>query len=146
MQQKNNNGVGIIYGDVGSTEFNFTVDYRELRKFDYVSAPHKEGYILAQVLDIKRYSDLNFDAAKTFKSTGELPSVHGDLSAYAGVIGYRDDKGQLQVPRSPFEAGSRITSAEESFIRSILGLHADKESGAYVGLLKGHSLPVYLNI
>jgi len=146
MPPQKNNGVGIIYGDVGSTEFNFTVDDRELRKFDYVSAPHKEGYVLAQVLDIKRYSDLNFDAAKEFKSTGELPSVHGDLSAYAGVIGYRDDKGQLQVPRTPFESGSRITNAEETFIRHILGLHADRESGAYVGLLKGHTLPVYLNI
>ena len=146
MPNQKNNGVGIIYGNVGSTEFNFTVDDRNLRKFDYVAAPHKEGYILAQVLDIKRYSDLSFDAAKTFKSTGELPSVRGDLSAYAGVIGYRDDKGQLQVPRSPFESGSRITSAEENFIRQILGLYADKQSGAYIGLLKGHTLPVFLNI
>ncbi|MFH1100826.1 MAG: DUF87 domain-containing protein [Methanobacteriota archaeon] len=146
MPQQKNNGVGIIYGDVGSNEFNFTVDDRNLRKFDYVAAPHKEGYILAQVLDIKRFSDLSFDDAKTFKSTGDLPSVHSDLSAYAGVIGYRDDKGQLQVPRSPFESGSRITNAEETFIRHILGLHSDKESGAYIGLLKGHTLPVYLNI
>jgi hypothetical protein len=146
MPNQKNNGVGIIYGNVGSTEFNFTVDDRNLRKFDYVAAPHKEGYMLAQVLDIKRYSDLNFDAAKSFKSTEELPSVHGDLAAIAGVIGFRDDKGQLQVPRSPFEAGSRISSAEENFIRQVLGLYADKQSGAYVGLLKGHTLPVYLNI
>ena len=146
MPNQKSNGVGIIYGNVGSNEFNFTVDDRNLRKFDYVAAPHKEGYMLAQVLDIKRYSDLNFDSAKSFKSTGELPSVHGDLSASAGVIGFRDDKGQLQVPRSPFEAGSRISSAEENFIRQVLGLHADKQSGAYLGLLKGHTLPVYLNI
>ncbi|RLF28696.1 MAG: hypothetical protein DRN08_04005 [Thermoplasmata archaeon] len=147
MQQKNNsNGVGIIYGDVGSTEFNFRVDDHNLRKFDYVAAPHKEGYILAQVMDIRRYSDLSFDDARNLSSTGEIPYIESDLSAYADVIGYRDSKGYLQVPRTPFEAGSRIIRADEGFIRHVLGLHADSESGAYIGLLKGHNLPVYLNI
>ncbi|RLI58693.1 MAG: hypothetical protein DRO67_10480 [Candidatus Asgardarchaeum californiense] len=145
MQPKND-GVGIIYGDVGSTEFNFTVDNHNLRKFDYVSAPHKEGYILAQVMDIKRYSDLSFEQAKTLKSTGELPYIDSKVSAYADVIGYRDKRGHLQVPRTPFEAGVRITTADEELIRHVLGLHADKQSGAYIGLLKGHELPVYLNI
>ena len=74
MQQKNGS-VGIIYGDVGSTEFNFTVDGHNLRKFDYVTAPHKEGYILAQVMDIKRYSDLKFQDAVTMKSDEELKSL-----------------------------------------------------------------------
>ena len=143
---ENNNAVGIIYGDVGSTEFNFTVDGHNLRKFDYVAAPHKDGYILAQVMDIKRYSDLSFDHAKTLKSTDELPHISSDVSAYADVIGYRDKRGHLQVPRTPFEAGSKITTADEGLIRHVLGLHADKESGAYIGLLKGHNLPVYLNI
>jgi len=138
--------VGFIYGDVGSTSFNFTVDDRNLKKFDYVLAPHKEGYILAQVLDIKRYSDLSFEDAKRLNSSEEIPSVNSSLSAYANVIGYRDEKGTLQVPRTPFDAGSRITTADEDFIKHVLGLHADKASGAYIGLLKGHSLQVYLNI
>jgi len=141
-----NKTVGIIYGDVGSTEFNFTVDEQNLRKFDYVTAPHKEGYILAQVMDIKRFSDLSFEHAKMLKNTGELPSVKNDVSAYADVIGYRDKRGHLLVPRTPFNTGSKITTAEEDFIRHVLGLHADKDSGAYIGLLKGHTLPVYLNI
>lgn len=145
MQQRTS-GVGIIYGDVGSTEFNFTVNSQSIRKFDYVAAPHKEGYILAQVMDIKRYSDLKFEDATTLKSTEEIPYIKSDISAYADVIGYRDKRGHLQVPRTPFETGSKITRADEGLIRHVLGLHADKGSGAYVGLLKGHNLPVYLNI
>lgn len=141
-----NNAVGIIYGDVGSTEFNFTVDGQDLRKFDYVTAPHKEGYILAQVMDIKRFSDLSFEHAKMLRDHGELPAVKSDVSAYADVIGYRDKRGQLLAPRTPFEAGSEIGLADQDFIRSVLGLHADKDSGAYIGFLKGHNLPVYLNI
>lgn len=138
--------VGVIYGDVGSTEFNFVVNGKDVKKFDYVAAPHKEGYILAQVMDIKGYSDLKFEDATSLKSSEEIPYIKSDVSAYAGVIGYRDNQGTLLVPRTPFEAGSKIIRADEGLIRHILGLHADKESGAYIGLLKGHNLPIYLNI
>jgi len=145
MQQKNES-IGIIYGDVGSTEFNFTVDGHNLRKFDYVTAPHKEGYILAQVMDIKQYSDLKFQDAATLKSDEELPHIKSNVSAYADVIGYRDKRGYLQAPRTPFDAGGKIALAQEDLIRHVLGLHNDKTNGAYLGLLKGHNLPVYLNI
>jgi len=145
MQQKDG-FVGVIYGDVGSTEFNFTVNGRSIRKFDYISAPHKEGYILAQVMDIKRYSDLKFQDAITLKHSEEIPYIKSDVSAYAGVIGYRDKRGLLQVPRTPFDVGSEIARADEDLIRHVLGLNANKDSGAYIGLLKGYKLPVYLNI
>jgi len=146
MQQEKNDFVGLIYGDVGSTKFNFTVDANNLRKFDYVAAPHEEGYVLAQVMDIKRYSDLKFEDAITIKSNGPVPIVKSDVSAYAEVIGFRDKEGHLQAPRSPFQAGAQITLAHEDLIRHVLGLQAEKENGAYLGLLKGHDLPVYLNI
>jgi hypothetical protein len=146
MQQEKNDFVGLIYGDVGSTKFNFTVDGRNLRKFDYVAAPHEEGYVLAQVMDIKGYSDLKFEDAITIKTNGSVPPIKSDISAFAEVIGYRDKEGHLQAPRSPFEAGSQITLAHEDLIRHVLGLQAEKENGAYLGLLKGHDLPVYLNI
>jgi hypothetical protein len=146
MQQEKNDFIGLIYGDVGSTKFNFTVDGRNLRKFDYVAAPHEEGYVLAQVMDIKGYSDLKFEDAITIKTNGSFPPIKSDISAYAEVIGYRDKDGHLQAPRSPFEAGAQITLAHEDLIRHVLGLQAEKENGAYLGLLKGHDLPVYLNI
>jgi DNA helicase HerA-like ATPase len=146
MQQEKNDFIGLIYGDVGSTKFNFTVDSRNLRKFDYVAAPHEEGYVLAQVMDIKGYSDLKFEDAITIKTNGSVPPIKSDISAYAEVIGFRDKEGHLQAPRSPFEAGAQITLAHEDLIRHVLGLQAEKENGAYLGLLKGHDLPVYLNI
>ena len=146
MQQQKNDFVGLIYGDVGSTKFNFTVDAHNLRKFDYVAAPHEEGYVLAQVMDIKGYSDLKFEDAITIKSNGSVPPIKSDVSAYAEVIGFRDKEGRLQAPRSPFEAGAQITLAHEDLIRHVLGLQAEKQNGAYLGLLKGHDLPVYLNI
>lgn len=139
--------VGYIYGDVGSTEFNFVVNGQDIRKFDYVFAPHKEGNMLAQVMDIRQHSDLKFEnATSMMRSGGELQAINTSLSAYADVIGYRDKKGLLQSPRTPFSAGTAIMRANEDLIRHVLGLNASKENGAYIGLLKGHDLKVYLNI
>jgi hypothetical protein len=144
--QQDSKFIGVIYGDVGSTEFNFTVNGHNIRKFDYIAAPHEEGYVLAQVMDIKQYSDLKFQDAISLKDSEEIPRIKSDVSAYADVIGYRDRRGVLMVPRTPFDSGSQIIRADEDFIRHVLGLHADKHSGAYIGLLKGHNIPVYLNI
>jgi len=143
---QNENVVGYIYGDVGSTEFNFAVNGQGIRKFDYIFAPHKEGHMLAQVMDIKQHSDLKFEDATSIMTGEHVPDIKSKVSAFADVIGYRDKKGLLQSPRTPFNAGSAIKVADERLIRQVLGLSASRENGAYLGLLKGHNLPVYLNI
>lgn len=146
MQEKHGI-VGYIYGNVGSTEFNFVVNDPNLRKFDYILAPHKEGNMLAQVMDIRQHSDLHFEDATSLMNSGrEVRSTNASLSAYATVIGYRDSEGLLQSPRTPFSAGTAIMKANEDLIRHVLGLNASEENGAYVGLLKGHNIKVYLNI
>lgn len=145
MPQKGN-VVGYIYGDVGSTDFNFAVNGQNLRKFDYIYAPHKEGNILAQIMDIREISDLKFEDATMMMHSGEMPTIRTSLSAYADVIGYRDKKGLLQSPKSPFGSGTAIMQANEDLIRHVLGLSASKENGAYLGLLKGHNLKVFLNV
>jgi len=138
--------VGYIYGDVGSTDFNFAVNGQNLRKFDYIYAPHKEGNMLAQIMDIREISDLKFEDATMMMHSGEMPTIRTSLSAFADVIGYRDKKGLLQSPKSPFRSGTAIMQANEDLIRYVLGLSASKENGAYLGLLKGHSLKVFLNV
>jgi len=145
MQQKSQI-VGYIYGDVGSSNFNFAVDGHSIQKFDYIFAPHKEGNMLAQIMDIKQHSDLSFDNAASIMKSGGQPSFTAKLTASAEVIGYRDKEGILQAPRTPFSAGTAIMQAEENLIRHVLGLNASKEDGAYIGLLKGHNIRVFLNI
>ena len=146
MMQEKENVIGYIYGDVGSTEFNFAVNGQNLRKFDYIFAPHKEGNMLAQILDIKEISDLKFEDATMMMHSEEMPTIRTSLSAFADVIGYRDKKGLLQSPKSPFRSGTALMRADEDLIRYVLGLSASKENGAYLGLLKGHELKVFLNI
>jgi DNA helicase HerA-like ATPase len=146
MMQQKMTVVGYIYGNVGSTEFNFAVDGQNIQKFDYIFAPHKEGNMLAQVMDIRQHSDLHFNNAASIMKSGGTPSFTAKLTASAGVIGYRDKEGLLQSPRTPFSAGTAIMRAEENLIRHVLGLNASKEDGAYIGLLKGHNIRVFLNI
>jgi len=144
---QNNDGIlGYIYGDVGSTEFNFAVNEHNVRKFDYIYVPHKEGQMLAQVMDIKQHSDLKFEDATDLMNREERPKIKTHVSALVDVIGYRDKRGLLQSPRTPFDAGAEIHRAQDDLIRQVLGLSASKENGAYIGLLKGHDLPIFLNI
>ena len=139
--------VGYIYGDVGSTNFNFVVNGHTLRKFDYILAPHTEGNMLAQIMDLKEISDLKFEDATTMMhSGGTHNSIKTSTSAMADVIGYRDRDGILQSPRTPFNSGAAVMLADKDIIRNVLGLSASKENGAYIGLLKGHGLQVFLNI
>lgn len=138
--------VGFIYGDVGSTEFKFAVNGQNIRKFDYIFVPHKEGQMLAQVMNLTQHSDLRFEDASQLMNDDEKPIIKTKVSAFADVIGYRDKRGLLQSPRTPFNAGSEIVKADDTLIRKVLGLSAAKENGAYVGLLKGHDLPVFLNV
>lgn len=146
MQTEENDVIGRIYGTISPTDFKFAVKSEEVRKFDYIYAPHKEGNMLAQIMDIKQHSDLRFEDATSIIENEERPHINTKVIAEVDVIGYRDKRGLLQSPRTPFNAGDKITRADETLIRNVLGLSAAQENGAYIGLLKGHELPVYLNI
>jgi DNA helicase HerA-like ATPase len=145
MQSKENI-VGHIYGEVRPTEFKFSVYGESIRKFDYIYAPHKEGRMLAQVMDITQQSNLKSEDVNIIMQHEEKPIVKTKVIASVDVIGYRDKQGLLQSPRTPFNAGSKIHLADEELIRNVLGLNSAKENGVYIGLLKGHNLPVFLNV
>ena len=81
--QKKDGVVGYIFGEVGITEFKFAVDGHDIRKFDFIYAPHKEGQILAQVMDIKQHSDFKFEDATSLINNEEIPDIKNNLKAYA---------------------------------------------------------------
>jgi uncharacterized protein len=138
--------IGIIYGNVGTTEFRFAVSDRSIKRNEYVEVGHPEcGSILGQIMDITRETDLSFDRAQKL-SIGEEVPIGEQVAALVSVIGYRDDRNTLLVPRTPFEAGTKVYVASEKLVRSVLGLKEDKETGAYVGILKGHDIKVYIDI
>ena len=138
--------IGIIYGNVGTTEFRFAVSDRSVKRNEYIEVAHPEcGAVLGQVGEVTRETDLSFDRAQKL-SIGEEVSIGEQVAALVSVIGYRDDKNTLMVPRTPFEAGAKVFKASEKLVRSVLGLKEDKETGAYIGMLKGHDIKIYIDI
>lgn len=137
--------VGIIYGDVGTTEFKCNVT-GHIEQTDYVQMRHESvGWVLGQVDTISRKTDLSLEKAQEMAEGREI-DIKELVFATINVIGYRDDRGLLQVPRTPFRAGEMVYRASEELIREVIGLKDDPEKGAYIGLLNGHNIKVYLDI
>ena len=116
--------VGIIYGNVGTTEFNCNIT-GHVEQTEYVQMRHeKVGWVLGQVDTINRKTDLSLEKAQEMAEGREMDIkelVFGKIT----VIGYRDDRGLLQVPRTPFKAGERVYIASEELIRDVIGLRDD---------------------
>ncbi|MDR2866272.1 MAG: DUF87 domain-containing protein [Methanomassiliicoccaceae archaeon] len=135
--------VGIIYGNVGTSVFSCRV-IAHMEKSEYIMAEHDDcGPVLCQVGSLIRKTDLSLE--KTLNMNGNT-DIQGIISAQIDVVGYRDDRGLLQVPRTTFSAGKPVFRANDALIQSVLGLKMKEKSGAYIGLLHGHGVPVYLDI
>lgn len=134
--------VGITYGSIGTTEFKFAVS-REIQKHSYIQVKHEnEGFVLAQVMELERVSSISFEDARRI-SFGVDVKIKDKLSANAVIVGYRDNRNILQIPRTPLSAGIPVYNAEEEFIKQVLGLK--KDNGAYLGLLKWHNIKVLID-
>ena len=137
--------VGVIYGDVGTTEFRFTVS-GYVEQGDYVQVLHpREGWVLGRVDAMERKTDLSLEKAHVMARGGKV-DISEMISATVSVIGYRDEHGILQHPRTPFPAGAYVYLARDELIREVLGIDEHREKGAYIGKLYGHDIPIYLDI
>ncbi|UCE37091.1 MAG: ATP-binding protein [Thermoplasmata archaeon] len=137
--------IGIIYGNVGTTEFECQIA-ANVEKTDYIMVNHQTiGPVLGQVDSIERRTDLSLDKAQMI-AEGQPVEINEKITAKISVVGFRDDRNLLQVPRTPFKAGEYIYKADDELIRKVIGLKEDKGQGAYVGLLAGHDIRVYVDI
>ncbi|HDM60046.1 MAG TPA: ATPase, partial [Archaeoglobus veneficus] len=122
--------VGRICGEASPTDFSFVVfDPKEVRRTDYVKVWNDvDGWVVAQVVDIRATSEAsNSDILQGRDVEKEL------YIAKAIVIGKRDEKGMLKVPKTPFVPGENVFKAEEELVIDVLGLEKD---GVYLGLLE----------
>jgi DNA helicase HerA-like ATPase len=138
-------GVGIIYGNVGSTEFHFRV-IGDIEKMEYIQIKHAhDGWVLGQVVDVQRKTDLTIEKAKKI-SEGMAVEIDEMVAATVNVVGFRDDRGLLQVPRSPFKAGDMVFRAKDELIKDSIGLKEHTKTGAYLGYLFGHDIRIEVDI
>lgn len=137
--------VGMIFGEVSYSNFNFIVNRNYgLQKGEYVKVNHENyGWVLAQVVDIKRYNEMYSLSVITGNAVPKEDTTER-MIAYAKVIGYLDERGFLKTPRIPFKPGEKVYKADAQLIKKSLKL--GKKEGVYLGLLEGHEIPVYLNV
>jgi Helicase HerA, central domain len=137
--------VGRIFGDVGLGQFHLSLS-QPVERGDYLAVEDElHGKVLCQLDDLKRKSDLGLEAAGHLKPTEEM-AIHENLLGVARIIGYRDAQGLVKIPTIPFRPGAHVYRAEEPLIAEVLGLKHRPNSGAYVGLLRNHSIHVELDI
>ncbi|MBA3046347.1 MAG: ATP-binding protein [Candidatus Thermoplasmatota archaeon] len=137
--------MGIVYGDVGTAELKCSV-MAPLEKGEYVQVPHEScGPVLGQVDRMERKTNLSVDKAIKM-SQGELMDIQEKVLAEITIIGYRDEQGLLQTPRAPFKAGSPVTRADDELITKVIGIKCGEKTGAFIGMLSGHDIPILLDI
>jgi len=137
--------VGRIFGDVGLGQFQLSLS-APVERGDYLAVEDENhGKVLCQLDDLKRKSDLDLEHAGDLGPTEET-AIHENLLGVARIIGYRDGQGIVKIPTIPFRPGALVYRAEEPLIAEVLGLKHHPNSGAYVGLLRNHSLRVELDI
>ncbi len=139
METQMQDAVGVIYGNVGSTDFDVAI-HGDLRRLDYISVDHSGRSVLAQVQHVVRKTNLSFEDAVSGAS-----STEDKLSGNVHVIGFMDPHGRVQVPRTPFKAGEAVYRADDALVQEILGLEGAAD-GAYLGHVKGSSIPVRLSM
>lgn len=137
--------VGIIFGNVGTLQFNCGVT-GPLEKMEFVQVEHEiVGFVLGQVSEIERKTNLTIDAVEEMKNGTTIPFEEKEV-AIVSVVGYRDERNLLQVPRTPLKAGLIVYRASEDLIKKVVGIEENKDTGAYIGLLSGHNIRVELDI
>ncbi|MGI0131946.1 MAG: ATP-binding protein [Thermoplasmata archaeon] len=137
--------VGRIFGDVGLGQFQLSLS-TAVERGDYLTVEDDlHGKVLCQLDDLRRKSDLDLERAGEMWRGAET-SIHENLLGLARIIGYRDDQGLVKIPTIPFRPGAKVFRAEEPLIAEVLGLKHHGNTGAYVGLLRSHSLRIELDI
>jgi len=117
--------IGHIIGKITTTHFSFEIE-KQTKKFEFVQVYHKlYDYVLCQVIEIERNSR---DIAKCV------------------ILGRLDEKKNVKAIRVPFENGSEVFKAEDKLIKSIIQLDSKKDASAFIGVLDGRNINIFLNL
>jgi DNA helicase HerA-like ATPase len=138
--------IGVIFGNVRAGTFKVAVSDTNVQRNEYVQVNHKMyGPVLGQIARMERETDVDYEKASQI-SGGEDVEFQEKLVGTVDIIGYRDDRGILQKPQTPFAAGEVVVRAENDLVKSVLGLRPEGGSTAYMGLLQGYNIRVNLDI
>ncbi len=135
-------GIGVIYGTTSGTSFDVAVS-GTVSRLDYLAVVHEGHTVLCQVENVTRKGALSYDEAMQGDQADK--GEEDRLSASVDVVGYIDEGGRVQTPRTPFRPGQDVDIAEPDLVLKVLGLESAKD-GANIGRVAGTDIPVRLSM
>jgi uncharacterized protein len=97
--------LGRIIGKATTLQFSFELQGSDVRKFEYVKVMHRVyGWVLCQAVEIE--------------------VSHEHTVARCNILGYKDEEGKVRQIRIPFDIGTEVFLADDSFIADIIQLGA----------------------
>ncbi len=136
---------GMVFGNVGSSEFRCVLTDPSVREMDHVELDHPtDGPVLGIVDSVELLSDLDQE-----KALGRLAGSPGRVTyrrvGKVSVIGRRDDRGNLYRPLTPVLPSTRVYKASRELICSTLGMGSDRDGGVYLGKVLHSDVDVVLD-
>jgi len=126
--------IGFVYGEVKPTSCEVLVENKQLAENGtYVKIHHEMyGWMLGQISFVRRSWDDKRGIEK--------------IIASVRVIGFKDQEGLVRLPKTPFKPEERVFKANQTLVKSILGLDSSGAAGLYIGKLEGEEdIKVYLD-
>jgi len=137
--------IGMVFGNVGSTDFKCVLLDKEVKELDYVQARHPtDGWIIGIIEKVELRSDLTHEGA-LMNLFGKGKEVTFKRVATVSVIGARNERNVLSRPLTPILPSSKVFRPQPKFLKDTLGLVLEREEGAYIGKILNTDVEVVLS-
>ncbi len=137
--------IGIVFGNVGSTEFKSVLLDKNVRELDHIQVHHPtDGWVIGMIEKVELRSDLTHEGALQ-NLFGKGKEISYSRVATISMIGTRNDRGILARPLTPIKPSSKLFRPDEEMLRETLGLQLEREEGIYIGKILNTHVDVVLS-
>ncbi|MGA1872403.1 MAG: ATP-binding protein [Thermoplasmatota archaeon] len=137
--------IGVVFGNVGSSDFRCVLLDKDVRELDYVQVKHPtEGWVTGIIEKVELRSDLTHEGA-LMNLFGKGKEVTFKRVATISLVGARNDRGVLSRPLTPILPSTKVFRPEPGSLKETLGLVLEREEGAYIGRILNTDVEVVLS-
>jgi DNA helicase HerA-like ATPase len=137
--------IGVVFGNVGSTEFRSVLLDKDIGELDYIQVHHPtDGWVLGIIEKVELRSDLTHEGA-LMNLFGKGKEVTFKRVATVSLIGARNDRNVLARPLTPILPSSKVFKPDPEFLKMTLGLERERDEGTYIGKILNTDVDVVLS-
>lgn len=137
--------IGVVFGNVGSTEFRSVLLDKDTSELDYIQVHHPtDGWIMGIIEKVELRSDLTHEGA-LMNLFGKGKEVTFKRVATVSLIGARNERNVLARPLTPILPSSKVFRPDPDFLKTTLGLGRERKDGTYIGKILNTDVDVVLS-